>query len=112
MIHWITLDSNSQIDTINTLSIQKPIVIFKHSTRCSISIMAKNRLERECHSDEISFYMLDLLTFRQVSDEVAKCYEIQHESPQLLLIKNAKCIYVETHNAISYSEVLRHLVIE
>ncbi|MBL7713048.1 MAG: bacillithiol system redox-active protein YtxJ [Chitinophagaceae bacterium] len=83
----------------------RPVVIFKHSTRCSISMMAKGRLERAEAPESVDFYYLDLLSYRPVSAKVAEVFSVHHESPQVLLIKNGECTYEETHNGISMEDL-------
>ncbi len=105
-MNWLPLTSIEQLEEIAILSNTIPQLIFKHSTRCSISIIAKNRLERSVAPENISFYYLDLLTYRKVSDYIADKFRITHQSPQVLLIKNGECIFEETHNAINMDEIV------
>ncbi len=105
-MNWLPLTSIEQLEEISILSNQAPQLIFKHSTRCSISIIAKNRLERSAAPENITFYYLDLLTYRNVSDYIADKFSIHHQSPQILLIKNGECIFEETHNAIDMDEIV------
>ena len=105
-MNWLPLTSIEQLEEISILSNQAPQLIFKHSTRCSISIIAKNRLERSAAPENIAFYYLDLLTYRNVSDYIADKFSIHHQSPQILLIKNGECIFEETHNAIDMDEIV------
>ena len=86
---------------------QQPVVIFKHSTRCSISSMAKNRLEREATPDNIVFYYLDLIRYRSVSNKIAEVFEVHHESPQVLLLRNGECVYDESHGGIDMGEIVQ-----
>ena len=88
-------------------SFQKPVVLFKHSTRCSISSMAKGRLERSWSFPEkdVTPYYLDLIKYRAVSNEIADLFHVRHESPQLLLMKNGEVVFHTSHNDIR-SEVL------
>lgn len=104
-MNWIDLTDESQIEEIKARSQTGPQVIFKHSTRCAISSMAKNRLERSAEPEGLSFYFLDLIRFRQVSNRISETFQVYHESPQVLLIKNGECIYDESHNAISMDEL-------
>jgi bacillithiol system protein YtxJ len=80
----------------------KPFFIFKHSTRCSISAMALSRIERgwQAKLPDQPVYYLDLITYRSLSDQIARQFNVQHESPQLLMIKNGQCVYYASHNAI------------
>lgn len=106
---WIPLTTTAQLDDIRVKSIQKPQVIFKHSTRCSISSMALNRLEREEAPETADFYYLDLIQYRILSNEVAETFQVHHESPQILLIKNAECVYDESHQGISMQELAEQI---
>ncbi|MFZ4058902.1 MAG: bacillithiol system redox-active protein YtxJ [Ferruginibacter sp.] len=106
MINWINLSEISQLDTIQEKSLTTPQIIFKHSTRCSISSMAKSRLERGTPPDTIDFYYLDLISYRNVSNAIAEKFQVFHESPQILLIKNGACTYDESHTGISLEEIL------
>jgi len=103
---WIQLNSSGQLDDIIEQSKYTPQIIFKHSTRCSISIMAFNRLEREPTPEGMSFYYLDLLSNRALSNLISEKFNVEHQSPQVLLIKNGQCTYEETHSAISMDEIL------
>lgn len=105
-MNWIVLTAETQLQEIIGHSTAKSQVIFKHSARCAISSMAKNRLERNFHPVNIDFYFLDLLAHRSLSQKIAEVFEVPHESPQLLLIKNGRCIYNESHTGINMNEVL------
>ncbi len=104
-MEWKILSGLQQIDTIIQESFVRPIAIFKHSTRCSISHMAKGRLEREVSPVNLDFYYLDLLNYRQISNTLSEKFSVHHESPQVLLIKNGECTYDESHNGIRMEEL-------
>lgn len=104
-MNWLELTNEQQLQTIVEQSKEQPVVIFKHSTRCSISAMAKNRIEREAAPQNVLFYYLDLIRYRSVSNKVAEDFKVHHESPQVLLIKNGECIYEESHNGIRMSDI-------
>ncbi len=103
---WIELNSVEQLNTIKEQSNTKPVVIFKHSTRCSISSMALNRLNRSEKPDDIAFYYLDLISHRNISNQIAEEFKVHHQSPQVLLIKNGECTYEESHNGIDMVEIV------
>lgn len=105
-MNWNNITEESQLDTIIEESKTQPVVIFKHSTRCSISTMAKNRLDKESAPDNIKFYYLDLIAYRPISNKVAEIFSVHHESPQVLLIKNGDCTYEESHNAIYMDDIV------
>jgi len=104
-MNWIELNNLQQLAEIKELSRTRPQVIFKHSTRCSISTVVKNRLERNEQPGSADFYFLDLLRFRSISDKVAEDFAVYHESPQVLLIKDAQCVYEESHNGIDMAGI-------
>ncbi len=104
-MNWIPLTEELQVAEIKQKSNTQPQVIFKHSTRCSISSVAKNRLEKNTPPSNAVFYFLDLIKFRNISDMVASVFSVHHESPQLLIIKNGECVYEETHSGINMHDI-------
>lgn len=110
-MEWQTLQHESQLDEIINVSNDHPVVIFKHSTRCSISSAAKGRLERHWENQnakKLEAYYLDLLNYRNISNKIAEVFNVQHESPQALVIKEGKCVYTSSHYDISYEDLLSH----
>lgn len=105
-MNWIDLQDETQLERIKESSKDRPQIIFKHSTRCSISSMAKNRLDKATAPTGIDFHFLDLLKHRSLSNKIAEDFNVYHESPQVLLIKDAECIYDESHNGISIDEIV------
>lgn len=105
-VNWIPLTFMGQLDEIVAFSSQKPVVIFKHSTRCSISRMALKRFEAEYDLDDtVDVYFLDLLEHRDISNEIASRFNVVHQSPQLMLIKDGKCVYHVSHSDIDAEEL-------
>src|ERR1700761_2036795 len=105
-MNWITLQNESQLDEIRERSASRPQLIFKHSTRCSTSALVKGRLERASQPESIDFYFLDLIRNRPVSNKIAEDFFVEHESPQILLIRNGECIYDESHMGITMDEII------
>lgn len=100
-INWTELTDIVQLMEIDAISNEKPVAIFKHSTRCSISRMALKQFEREYDLNEVvDAYFLDLIAHRDISNEIARKYNVYHESPQLILIKNGKAVYDVSHSDI------------
>lgn len=106
-MNWIQLESASQIQQIIERSKEVPCVIFKHSTRCSISSMAKFRLEGDWDfpTTELEPYYLDLIAHRDISKAVAEEFSVYHESPQIILIKNGESIHDASHLDITVTEL-------
>lgn len=110
-MNWINLTTEEQLQQIKVNSNTKPQVIFKHSSRCSISSVAKNRLERSTQPEEIDFYFLDLIKYRTISNKISEDFKVYHESPQILLIKNGQCIYNESHSGIDMEEMVEQALV-
>lgn len=103
---WNKLETESQWEQILEQSKTRLQLVYKHSTRCSISSVVKSRLERAAEPTDIDFYYLDLIAFRSVSNKIAEDTGIEHESPQALLIKDGKCIYNESHIGINMDDII------
>lgn len=110
-IQWIPLASVSQLEEIATASAGKPQVIFKHSTTCGISRMVLNMLisSYTLESGAMDMYFLDLLANREVSNAVAQKFQVRHQSPQMLIIKNGVVVAHDSHGAINEIDLHRHL---
>ena len=109
-VNWIPLTFLGQLDELAAFSEQKPAVIFKHSTRCSISRFALKQFEKEFDlKEEVDAYFLDLLEYRDISNEIASRFGVYHQSPQLLLIKEGKSVYDVSHDAIDAGELKEKL---
>jgi bacillithiol system protein YtxJ len=109
-MNWNTLETIEELSVIDEASKTTPCLVFKHSTRCIISSMALNRLESSWKNDDgkkITPYYLDLLNYRAISNEIARRYGIEHQSPQALIISNGKCIYHASHSDIRYAEIMQ-----
>lgn len=109
---WKTLSTLNQLSDIEKFSFEKPQIIFKHSTSCSISRMAKSRMEAglEDLEKQADIYYLDLLANRSVSNSIAEKWNVEHESPQVLVIKNGVSVYDASHNMVSVDELKKNLL--
>lgn len=107
-MEWIHLTDEEQLNNIIEKSQEKAQVIFKHSNRCSISSVALQRLQKANKPGDIDFYFLDLIKFRSISNQVAEIFKVRHESPQVLVIKDGKCIFNESHLGIDMHEIRDH----
>lgn len=84
-----------------------PVLIFKHSTRCSISSMALNRIEKAIPA--LTFHLVDVIADRSISNRIAEVFSVYHESPQLLLIHQGECVYDASHLEIQAGEIASEL---
>ena len=102
-LSWTPLISLEEINTIKEISINQSILIFKHSTRCGISRMVMKQFESLFNEEnkQLKVYYLDLLNFREVSSKLSEVFQVIHQSPQLLVIKNGISVYNESHYEIT-----------
>lgn len=102
-VNWIPLRSLEQIEAIKEESKSETVLIFKHSTRCGISSMVIRQFEKKFTEDmkHLKVYYLDLLNYRDVSDEVGYSFQVLHQSPQLLVIKNGVAVLNASHYDIT-----------
>lgn len=111
-MNWNKLETEEGLDQLIELSNEQAIMIFKHSTRCSISSMAISRLERawtEEHSEKVKPYYLDLIANRSVSNKIAEILHVMHESPQAIVIKGGKAVYNASHMSINANDIVNSI---
>ncbi len=108
---WKALTSVDQLQELIAHSNEKPVLLFKHSTRCSISSMALNQFEREWQGSDVSceLYYLDLLNHRDVSNKIEELTGVVHQSPQAILLKNGVVVYDASHHHISANSISQNL---
>lgn len=106
-INWIPLNEINLLGEIKEASNNKPVLIFKHSTRCGVSRMALKNFEKsyDIESDKLDLYFLDLIQFRDISNEIISVFNIQHQSPQAIVIYKEKVVYHDSHYGISVEEI-------
>ncbi len=104
---WKELNSLDQLDQIIKDSHNKPVALFKHSTRCGISTRAKFILEEDwdIKEEELDFYYLDLLQHRPISSKIAELTDVQHQSPQVIVIKDGEAVYDNSHHDINVKDL-------
>jgi bacillithiol system protein YtxJ len=108
---WAELKNVGQLDQAKEESFNQPVVLFKHSTRCSRSMFAKSKLEEDYNipNEELKFYYLDLLNHRDISDAIASKFGVHHQSPQIVLLKDGKVTFHTSHEQISLSKLKQHI---
>ena len=107
---WMYLEE-TPLDEIVKISFEKPVAIFKHSTRCSVSRMAWNQFSNQyaIEFEKMELYFLDLLAHRSISNEVAERFGVVHQSPQLIVIKDGKVVYDASHSDIDAQDLKNYL---
>lgn len=108
-MNWINLDTLTQLDSLSTAD--DVVVIFKHSTRCPVSSMAKRSLEfdKNLIPAGAKFYYLDLIAHREISNKIADLWNVRHESPQILVIKGDQCLYNASHSDIEMQDIIKYI---
>lgn len=111
-MNWNNLEEINTLESIIKESESQPVLIFKHSTRCSISSSAKDRLERKWDNNQaknIKPYYLDLLNHRDISNQIANAFGVEHQSPQAILIKNGKAVFNASHMSINFESITKSI---
>ena len=105
-VNWIPLTTVDELKEMNERSYNRPVLIFKHSTRCAISSMVINKFE-SAYQENASFdsFYLDLITYREVSNQIASQYGVVHQSPQAILISKGAVVLEDSHNGINFEEI-------
>ncbi|MFT5848999.1 MAG: bacillithiol system protein YtxJ [Psychroserpens sp.] len=102
VLPWQALTEVAQLAEIEKQSQTKTQVIFKHSTTCGISKMAMKQFVSAYNLDaNLNLHYLDLLSYRDVSNETGYKFQVIHQSPQLLIIKNGVAVANASHGGIS-----------
>lgn len=109
-LNWNYLEEIN-LDTVDQISNEKPVVLFKHSTRCIISRTVLKNFENSYNisKDKMELYFLDLLKYRSISNEIAERYQVTHQSPQIIVIKNGKAVFNESHDGILVEDLKQFL---
>jgi bacillithiol system protein YtxJ len=101
-LDWNYLESIENLDAAEQISHEKTVVLFKHSTRCSISRFVLKQFENayDLPADKMEIYFLDLIEYRPISNAIAERYEVVHQSPQMIVLKDGKAVYNSSHESI------------
>lgn len=108
---WINLTDENQLNELLIESRSKAVIIYKHSTRCGLSTMAYQRLQKgwDQLKPQASLYYLDLIQYREMSNKVSEIFSVRHQSPQVLVIKNGVSVYMASHHEILVNDILEYL---
>jgi bacillithiol system protein YtxJ len=104
---WVKLSSQKDLERLIIDSEYAPVVLFKHSTRCSLSTMAMNRLNES--TKKIDIHIIDVICNRDISDLVAQKFQVKHQSPQLIVLKQKNCSFHVSHMNISANIIFEHI---
>ena len=98
-VKWIELTGSQELNALVDASYSKPQLIFKHSMTCGVSGMTKRRFESEAgnNAERLAFHLLVIQKNRELSKQVAVQFQVRHESPQVLIVKNGTVIAHASH---------------
>tara|TARA_R110002020_G_scaffold85914_3_gene211731 strand:- start:42322 stop:42714 length:393 start_codon:yes stop_codon:yes gene_type:complete len=110
-VQWVALEKEEQLEELTEISKAVPVLIFKHSTTCGISRMALRQFEQDYDIDEkqLEPFFLDLKRYRDISQAIAEKFQVRHESPQVILIKNRAAVYDDSHGSINVARIKEKL---
>jgi len=108
---WISLNNKEQLNMLIRESETNPVIIYKHSTRCGLSSMAKNILDKGWGKLKLHtrLYFLDILRYRELSTMIAERFQVVHQSPQILIIKNGQSVFDTSHYSINLEIIFENL---
>lgn len=105
-IEWRHLKEMSQLDEIIEASKSRPQLIFKHSTRCGVSSTVLRQFDGQwSHNAKITPWQLDLIVFRNISNDIADRFGIQHQSPQIIVVVNGQALMHVSHSPLSSQDL-------
>ena len=108
-MNWNILNKEAQVEYIKQASFAKPQIIFKHSTTCPLSSMAKRRLDAGMENLEYAdVYYFDILANRSLSNYIAEELGVHHESPQVIVVNGGETTYDESHLDIQVEDLVEH----
>lgn len=109
-MNWKQLEKPEQLQELFNESSNQNLVIFKHSTRCNISKMVKDRIERDWKDTiDLPFYYLDLINNREISNSIAEQTGVEHQSPQIIVLRGGKSVFTTSHGQISLKTILESI---
>lgn len=95
---YTEITSIEQWQQVLATSNEQPIVVLKHSTTCPISAAAYSEFTAV---DFEHAYLVKVIESRDVSNEIAANLDVQHASPQAIVIKDGKASWQATHHAVT-----------
>lgn len=84
------------------------LLIFKHSTRCPVSSHAKKELEKFLENNpkyKENTFLIKVIESRELSNYITETTGIEHQSPQLLIMKDGKVLIHLSHFQITVKSI-------
>jgi len=91
--HFVGIADKETFAELLKQSAEKPVVVFKHSTTCPISAGAYE----EMTALDYPVNIVTVQTAREVSDEIEVRTDVEHHSPQVIVLRNGKAVWNTSH---------------
>jgi len=102
---FFRIDDRAALENLLTDSKQKPVIVFKHSNACSISSRAYCEMEKvDGHVN-----VVEVQSAREISRELANLTGVQHETPQVIVLRDGKAVWDASHFDVTASDVAKAL---
>lgn len=103
MTAFRTLTTDGDVDALLAASHTAPVIVFKHSETCGVSLMVRDRL----HEDTVPALVHEVVVQRQrsLSNRLATLLGVRHESPQVFVIAAGKAAWHSSHNGVTAARI-------
>ena len=88
---------------------EKPVFLFKHSTRCPISASRWQVFQGFADSDQTEYWRVLVIEDRPTSLQIARESNVAHQSPQAILFHNSQAAWHASHYSITAEEMTKAL---
>ena len=109
-MNWITINTEEEVQKISNST--DYAIIYKHSPRCMTSLMAYRKLKSEVSAAsniDVPLYIVDVISNRKESMFIASTFNVEHESPQLLVVKDGQCVFDSSHEEITLEDTFEYI---
>jgi bacillithiol system protein YtxJ len=84
-------------------SCERPVLLFKHSRTCGISLEALDELHAhvEAADPQAAYKLITVQSHRGLSEQAATRLGIRHETPQAILLRDGRPVWTASHFRIT-----------
>jgi bacillithiol system protein YtxJ len=99
--HFFRITDENSLKELVARSETEPVIIFKHSTTCSVSASAYRELQQL--GSQVN--LIEVQRYPSVSEEIEKRTGVRHESPQVIVLRRGKAVWDASHWQIKINAV-------
>ncbi len=109
--NWNVLTEEEELQGVMEASHNRLQLVYKHSFTCGICHMTLENIEDSFDEleEQADMHFVDVKNARPVSNLLADKLDVRHESPQVIIIREGKAVWDESHHAIKGEEILKQL---